>query len=386
MSSTISQKCPTCGSNLEYDADLEKWPCEYCHKNYSIDELVLEKAEDSKELEYYHCSNCGAEIFNNKYNITANCIYCDSPVIIKQRIAGEFNPNHIIPFKSSKKEILNAFKEHISLKRLLPKDFFSYCKNIQIEGMYVPYWILTAEVSAAIYGTTLKRINGQEIANHYRRKGTMSFDKIPADAKTTINSNHLDAIEPFDYKQFEPFNYAYLLGYYAEKYDTTKDEVYEEEIKKRIEDVAVDKLLKAGTNKRPDSLFSKNVNIYKSKFEYMLVPVWIIKVKYKGKTYDFYMNDQSKKLSGTFPVSVVKEFILSIIIFLTIFIPVLYFFITAYITTFSYIMIAVGILAAFILKNIVKSYSVGKTGKKDRDYITQGSFFVSDNSEETSYL
>lgn len=63
--SVISQKCPSCGAILEFDSQTQKWPCEYCKREFTIEELPIEKIEVKQELESYHCSNCGADIIHD---------------------------------------------------------------------------------------------------------------------------------------------------------------------------------------------------------------------------------------------------------------------------------------------------------------------------------
>ena len=36
-------------------------------------------------------------------------------------------------------------------------------------------------------------------------------------------NGHMDAIEPYDYRAFQPFSTAYLPGYMADKYDEDAD-------------------------------------------------------------------------------------------------------------------------------------------------------------------
>lgn len=43
------------------------------------------------------------------------------------------------------------------------------------------------------------------------------------DGSTKIPNGHMDAIEPYDYRAFQPFSTAYLPGYMADKYDEDAD-------------------------------------------------------------------------------------------------------------------------------------------------------------------
>lgn len=43
------------------------------------------------------------------------------------------------------------------------------------------------------------------------------------DGSTKMPNGHMDAIEPYDYRVFQPFSTAYLPGYMADKYDEDAD-------------------------------------------------------------------------------------------------------------------------------------------------------------------
>ena len=61
------------------------------------------------------------------------------------------------------------------------------------------------------------------VTNHYdvRRAGTVRFERVPVDASSKMPDDHMDAIEPFDYKELKRFSTAYLPGFLADKYDVS---------------------------------------------------------------------------------------------------------------------------------------------------------------------
>ena len=47
----------------------------------------------------------------------------------------------------------------------------------------------------------------------------MDYSKIPVDGSTRFDDDIMNSIEPFNYKELEEYNHAYLSGFFAEKYD-----------------------------------------------------------------------------------------------------------------------------------------------------------------------
>ena len=49
--------------------------------------------------------------------------------------------------------------------------------------------------------------------------GTIDFDNVPVDGALHFDNAIMNSIEPFEYHDLKPFNYSYLSGFLAEKYD-----------------------------------------------------------------------------------------------------------------------------------------------------------------------
>lgn len=95
-----------------------------------------------------------------------------------------------------------------------------------------PFWLFDSDIQADFVYDAVRShmaiVGDNEITTieHYRaaRSGTMAFDKIPADGSTKMEDRYMDAIEPFNYDELEPFTRAYLPGFLAEKYDVDAEE------------------------------------------------------------------------------------------------------------------------------------------------------------------
>ena len=125
----------------------------------------------------------------------------------------------------------------------------------------------------------------------------------------------MNAIEPFDYSEFKNFNMSYLSGYISEKYDVEKDDAYKNVIK-RIDDDSKNYLFKqihGYATKKIDSFTSK-INLLDN--DYVLLPVWVLNIKFKDKIYRFSMNGQTGKYVGEIPVDGKKLTLLIISVFI----------------------------------------------------------------------
>ena len=142
----------------------------------------------------------------------------------------------------------------------------------------------------------------------------MEYHGIPNDGASKIEDELMEAIEPFNYNELKDFSMSYLSGFYADKYDVDKAAVLPR-IKKRLEEGTISTLRNSVTGYSSVTERSKTVNIIKTDWQYMLLPVWFMNYKYNGKVYQFVMNGQTGKMAGKLPLSKPKLFVFGVGIF-----------------------------------------------------------------------
>lgn len=132
----------------------------------------------------------------------------------------------------------------------------------------------------------------------------MKYERVPVDGSEKAEDALMDSIEPFDYGKLQKYNDAYLSGYLAEKYDVDKDKA-SERMKVRVENSTIEELKGTATY---DSLSvkSKNIDIKQTDVKYVMLPVWMLNIKYKNKMYKFAMNGETGKMIGEIPKSAGK--------------------------------------------------------------------------------
>ena len=111
----------------------------------------------------------------------------------------------------------------------------------------------------------------------------------------------MEAIEPFTYSQAVPFEMSYLSGFLSDKYDVNKAQVFP-----RVRNRAVngsDQLLRSSMIGY-DSIrvTQSDMQVVRTDWQYMLLPVWFMTYQYQGQTYSFAINGQTGKQAGTPPL------------------------------------------------------------------------------------
>jgi len=346
-SQVTNYQCPSCTGPLHYAGDSGMLECEYCGSKFETEQIenlyapkdeaaaeafVQEEAEqependeswedageydaagedwDGEGMKQYNCPSCGAELVCDETTAATSCPYCGNPSIVPGQFQNMLKPDYVLPFKLDKEQAVAALKRYYKGKKLLPKAFAEKNHIEEIKGVYVPFWLFDGEAEADIsYAATrvYSSVRGDEriiTTDHYvlRRAGTVSFERIPADASSKMPDAHMDAIEPFDYDELKPFSMAYLPGYLADRYDVDSKSCAER-VDLRAKNTAVSVMNQSVAGYATCVPTSQNVRIRRGSVKYALLPVWMLSTRWNGQNFLFAMNGQTGKLIGDLPVS-----------------------------------------------------------------------------------
>ena len=146
------------------------------------------------------------------------------------------------------------------------------------------------------------------------REGKMDYERIPVDGSTRFEDNLMNSIEPFKYEELVDYNHAYLSGFLAEKYDVGSEEA-EKIAKERAQTTTKDTLLGSVSGYASKIIKKSEFEEKVDKKEYVLLPVWMVNVKYKDKYYTFAMNAQTGEFIGDIPISKEKAILFALLFF-----------------------------------------------------------------------
>lgn len=342
--------CPNCGADLKFDPDKQKFCCEFCRSEFTEAEInamlqqKLEREQDEREERQgteqntdddiyengrlYECPSCGAQVVADENTAASFCYYCHNPVILKGRVNGKDGPTKVLPFAFGKDKAVDYFNEWTKDKKFVPDDLVSDKQIEKMTGLYVPFWIADAITNTKLTAT------GEKVrswtSGDYRYTETKTFavvrdvdieyNGVPADGSQKIEDDLMEAIEPFDYTQMKDFDMAYLSGFFADKYDVDKDQIYPR-IHQRM---FMNNSSAVESSCSYTRLIGKHFenNIVKLRWTYTLMPVWFMTFHYKGKVWEYAINGQTGKIAGELPIDNSKlrrhQFLIGLLITLVI--------------------------------------------------------------------
>ena len=325
-------KCPSCGGAISFDSSTQKLKCPYCDTEFEVDaikeyneDLVNETGADYSEeaswensdsywgaeegMKVYVCNSCGGEIIADSTTAAASCPYCGNPVVMKEQLSGDFKPDYVIPFKLDKNAAINALKDHMSNKKLLPKCFKDENHIDEVKGIYVPFWLFDADsIGSFKYKGSRTRIWSDKDWNYTEtsyysvvRVGGMEFNNIPVDGSEKMPDDLMESLEPFDFSQAVDFKTAYLAGYFADRYDVDA-KASNDRANNRVRS-STESVIRSTVNGYSTLIpeFSQ-VDIRPGQVKYALYPVWMLNTIYRGEKFTFAINGQTGKIDGNMPV------------------------------------------------------------------------------------
>lgn len=301
---------------MSFNPDSGELSCQSCGRQENIESYPEELRSASfseDEATEYHCENCGAVLITAAETTATSCGFCGSAVVIADRLSGHLAPAKVIPFTISKEEATKAFKKWCRKGLLTPKGFMTADRIKSITGMYVPFWLydLNSRVQVDAVCTKVRNYtSGDYIYTETKyydafRDINLDYVKIPVDASENMNDELMDKLEPYPYDQLKNFKTPCLVGYTAEKYNYTEEELLpraKDKIDGYIESYIQSTLSGYhSVNYKNKQIDTRNVNSY-----YVLLPVWMVSYDYNQSEHIFAMNGQTGKVVGKPPLSTGK--------------------------------------------------------------------------------
>ena len=331
---SINFTCKSCGAPLRFSPISNTLLCEFCSTQESIEKSIQEikeysftealeflethnKEESSKNIT---CSKCSATFTLPSYSVSANCPYCNTPVITD--FIKDINPKSLLPFQVSQIKAQEFFKKWIGSLWFAPSELKKFIKgDSKLKGYYLPHWTYDSDTNTRysgergdIYYVEVERtviVNGREerrVVRESRIRWTPvrgevnnSFDDITIGASKTISHTILDNLSPWYTDVLVPFNRKYLSGFDSEEYTIGLENGFEY-AKVKMERVIRSTITRkiGGDQQRINQLNTKYSNTtYKS----VLFPVWTAEFKWKDKNYNYAINGQTGKVTGERPYS-----------------------------------------------------------------------------------
>ena len=356
--------CPGCGADLDFDPGIGRLKCPHCNREEAIPQTAEEiQAHDYEE--YFSgkrtrlsrlaaaaveldCPDCGAGIIFEPPDSAGQCPFCAANLSIAQtRLASAtLSPEGIVPFQCDRATAQKQLQRWLKQRWLAPFGFSRLVQPDKLEGVYLPHWTYDFQTTTRYTGSRYVYYGGNE--NRQSTSGTVdcSFKGVLVPATTSVSSDCLQALRPWQGKdtkhtfftnllsflkelrllfpvQFfnQPdgavhplqadlrlYSSAYLAGFKAQRPQVSLKagfETSQKQVKTAINCAICDRL----GGEQP-FILGQSTAYSAITFKLVLLPLWLCAYRYQDKQYQVAINGCTQKLQGNYPISRSKRFLM----------------------------------------------------------------------------
>jgi ribosomal protein S27E len=334
--------CPGCGSTLEFDPQVGQLKCPYCGR----EEVIPQSAEQVEERSYEaylnnshtqlaalsntaleaECPGCKAQITFEPPNVAGQCPFCNTSIVAQSRSASPVVvPEAVLPFTVSQKTARSGIQKWLSSRWFAPNGLKKLAQQEGIQGVYLPFWTYDCNTVSHYTGergthyyvtetytetnsegkteTKTRQVQRTRWRSHSGRVDHF-FDDILIPGSQSVNTQRLEALEPWDLSKLMPYDASYLSGFKAQRYQVNLKQGFELAKGKMEEPIRCDIRRDIGGDEQRIHSVSTSYNAIT--FKHLLLPVWISAYRFNNKQYQVMVNAQTGEVLGDRPYSVWK--------------------------------------------------------------------------------
>jgi DNA-directed RNA polymerase subunit RPC12/RpoP len=334
-SQKVDFPCSNCGAKMTWDPEHDALACEYCGTQMPVprgEGTIVERAlEDAgaalrglgTEMRAARCANCGARVCFSSSSTAESCVYCGSANVLAQEAnRNALRPESLVPLDLSKRQVEERFRGWVRSLWFRPTAL-KQAKHFHAVGIYVPFWTFdcrvhsqwSADAGHYYYVTVPKMVmvNGKMKMRMVRER---RIRWVPAFGRrddayddelvcaSGIAPGLVNGLGGFDTKALVPYRPDYLAGWRAEEYQLDLEQGW---ARAQTAIVAVQRDRCAGDvpGDTHRNLHVQN-RIDGVRWKHVLLPVWSLQYRFRGKVYTVLVNGQNGCVSGKAPISWVK--------------------------------------------------------------------------------
>lgn len=309
--------CPKCGGQVEFDIHTQKVACLYCGFTQEIEpqraagvseqvlDFVLPTARGhhwAESQHYLRCASCGAGSLWEACQSALSCPYCGSNQLIEsEETANLVDPHAIGLMEVDEHKARQLVEDWLGKGWFSPDDLISSTRKTTLRPAYYPFW--TFDGTLELHWRCEVNEGDSDAPNWVARSGVeyRLFDDILISGNRAISAKEVKAISPFKLKDIVEFQPQYLAGWPALTYDIPLAQATLDGREQVIREVrrSLHRRVLPGKEKR--NLTTGAVNWSGMTFNYVLLPLWVGRYRYKGQDFTFWINGQTGEIGGDKP-------------------------------------------------------------------------------------
>jgi hypothetical protein len=295
----VVTKCSVCGALLD-EEDLFCGNCGTEAPNRAPRDEAARTATHN-----FQCAGCGASMSYDASAGALRCPFCSSEELEQRSDAKILSPTAVVPFAVGRDQAEQSMRAYLGQGFWRPGDLAKAASVVGMQGVYVPYWVFSAETHTYWTADTDQTPAGARgdwapMAGEHQGR----YDGLLVGASGALSSGETAALCPFDLSASVPPEQVDLHNVTVEQFSVRRK--YARPLARQ--GVEAREAEACDTNYVPGRCRNMKVNarIDNMTSEPTLLPVWIMAYRYHEKVFRFIVNGQTGKATGQAPTSLKK--------------------------------------------------------------------------------
>ena len=289
------------------------------------------------------CQSCGAISIFMPPQVAGRCEFCGVQIVAQPKSADPIlTPGGLLPFRVTQKQATSELRNWLSSLWFAPGDLKRFAQPEAIHGIYLPFWTYDTNTTTDYEGqrgeyyweseTYYERdAQGNQVARTrqvrrtrwYPASGrvTASFDDVLIPATSSLSTNRLVALEPWDLDELRTYDPAFLSGFRAQRYQIDLPTGFEQA--KVVIAPAIENDIRNDIGGDEQRIDSRATEYFETTFKHLLLPVYAGAYRYNSKVFQILVNGRTGEIQGDRPYSVWKIALLVLSILIVVLIIVL---------------------------------------------------------------
>lgn len=319
--------CPKCGGRMAFAPDGQSLVCDYCTRTNALgftSKPAVEKdfitamatmRGHGKPLneQVFHCDGCGTEFLLPPEQISANCMYCDSPYVVKLESTKDLlAPDGVLPHQFDQEQAIKFLVMWVEKNQIKAEK-----KMERPRGLYLPLWTFDIggeiEYTGEVYendddgnvitflgggsnrGQVVKRISGEY---------PVLVDDLPIPASRKLSAVFLELVPSFQLTSVKPYDPRFLADWPAEVYDIPMAEASLDARGQAYAQYKKELPYKIGAMRL---VHSSSAKMAIDSFKLVLLPVWMTELPFSGREHLVLINGQNGVVASDLPDKKAKK-------------------------------------------------------------------------------
>ncbi len=327
-SARVDFPCENCGAGMRWDPEGDTLHCEYCdHRaevprttgSVSVERTLSEAGGAARgfgvELRVARCKSCGARVTYETGATSEVCVYCGSATVLAQEAnRNAIRPESLVPLDIGRGRVDSHFEAWLKRLWLRPNDLV-HSRVADAVGVYAPFWMFDAEVSSEWSADAGRHEHSGRVGRHGRRATRVRwfpasgrrddiYDDYPICASKGLREDLVRRLGGFDAQGLVPYEPKYLAGWRAEEYQIDLEEGWARGQR------AIEQLQTSRCAGDVPGDTHRNLRVHNTiqgvRWKHVLLPVWSVQYRFRGKVYTVLVNGQTGLVVGDAPYSPIK--------------------------------------------------------------------------------